>query len=691
MPKYKHASYGNETIRLENGRIRVDVHKRLTGWGWAEIHAGDGTYVGVLDHLGEVMLRDQEMPMRLEAAHAVRSSGTFGERLTFAVASLVVQQKLKGTSFEQWIHYPFAEPAMEGEVTLTVPPDEAALLLSFRLRSRSNLFARYVRGPWVKFGEGDFGTAKTDAIFPGVEWLQGEEWSSGTDWFKDPWAQRFAPHPNKVAVPLMAISRGGVFAALAWDPRQDATRWFNDRVHRPQPVFAAPNFIDRMNNQLMGLMVPDAQGEGAENRVYADPPLELHKDQEVRFDAELRIGAGDSLDAVVDWVKRHGLPPPPPPRWPLEQALERIATAYNTRFWHEGKGFGFAQHPGAEGPHEPGFAEGYLRLFPNGAAAAGLREKLAWCRSQPGYAKPHSRFGAVSRIRDMTPERLAAYGEELLSYQRVDGAFPFDPDGRHYMKDDFVVAREYLEPMGHAGDTALDICVVPAAELIALWEATGEPKYRDAAILTLEFCMPMKRPEGGDFWETPLRSPNLLAAGHAALAYTYAFQTFGETRYREKAVYWLRALLPFTHLWQPERLPMMYNTKPCLCSSDWYFANWVRDHVQWEALVTFAAASEMGMDWGALDPEIDWHRYQEGITVAALRWMVDHRDNAWHPHNLPWTLELYRSGALDDCYADTHNSVTGLYGGMVIPPDPIAINLIAILERNMPSKERGST
>ena len=33
--------------------------------------------------------------------------------------------------------------------------------------------------------------------------------------------------------------------------------------------------------------------------------------------------------------------------------------------------------------------------------------------------------------------------------------------------------------------------------------------------------MPMRRPEGGDFWETPLHSPNLLAAGHAANAIGY--------------------------------------------------------------------------------------------------------------------------------------------------------------------------
>ena len=127
---------------------------------------------------------------------------------------------------------------------------------------------------------------------------------------------------------------------------------------------------------------------------------------------------------------------------------------------------------------------------------------------------------------------------------------------------------------------------------------------------------------------------------------------------------------------------MMYNTKPCLCASDWYFANWVRDHVQWEVLETFAQSISLGIDWGQVDPDLDWHRYQEGITVAALRWMIDHREGNWRPHNLPWTAEIYEQGLLDDCFADTHNSTTGNYGGMGILPDVIAVNLLDILNRD---------
>ena len=143
-----------------------------------------------------------------------------------------------------------------------------------------------------------------------------------------------------------------------------------------------------------------------------------------------------------------------------------------------------------------------------------MQKKLDWCRQQPDCSESRRSYKLTG-----SKEEQLKYGRELLSYQREDGSFPFDPDGRHYVKDDFVVAREYLEPMGLSMDTALDLSITPVTDLLLLAEATGEEAFRDAAHKALEYCMPLTRPEGGDFWETPLHSPNLYAAGHAAIAY----------------------------------------------------------------------------------------------------------------------------------------------------------------------------
>jgi hypothetical protein len=683
MPVYQHATYAGETITLMNPSIRLDIHKRVTGWGWVEIFTPQGKCMGILDHLGELLLRDQEIPMRLQADSAVREEviadkdHPVGQRLVFQVKSLILKEKLKNSSFEPWMNYPLDIHCMVGEVSLTLAPDRPVFTLKYRLVSKANQYARYVRGPWLKVGEGVFGAAKDDAILPGVEWLEGEEWSSGTDWFKDPWAMRWIPHPNKVAIPVMAVSHGGVGIGLAWNPKQHSSGWFNYHRNLPQPLFASPNFIDRQNNHLLGLMVPDVEIEAQENQVYREPPLELHLEQRVEFDAEIFLVEGNSLDVVVDWVRRHGMPEPPEPRWPFPEALERIAQAYNHTYWHEGRGFGVEQHPNSAHPVVPRFAEWFIQEHPESGLAKELQAKVEWCREKNPPKEP-------------SMDELEQRGREIVSWQREDGSFPFDPKGRHYRKDDFVVATTYLEPMGLEGDTALDITILPAMELLEIiLKVTGNPSdpacgqrssVREAARKALDYCLDMKRPEGGDFWETPLHAPNLFAAGHAAIAYALGYRVFADEKYLKRAVHWIRALLPFTHLWQPADKAMMYNTKPCLCSSDWFFANWVRDHVQWEVLETFAISHRLAIRWDEIDPEIDWKMYQRGITVAVMRWMLDHRIENWLPHNLPWTLELFREGKMDLCFADTHNTMTGNYGGAGIMPDIVAMNIYAALD-----------
>ena len=673
-PAYKRASYSKEYIELKNSQLRLLMFRRINGWGWGELYSVDGKLMAVLDHLGELMLRDQDIPMRFEAEDVGRINSKEGESLVFKVKSVVARDNLKGTSFDQWMHYPLNEPAITGEVTLTLSPDKPLIYLKYRLKSTGNYYARYIRGPWLKVGEASFGTEKTDAIFPGVEWTVSDEWSSGIDWFKDPWALRSVPHPYQVAIPLMALSHDGTGIGMSWNPNQVATRWFNYRSHRPQPVFAAPNFIDRMNNNLMGLMIPDATIEGHQNEVTAAIPLELKIGQMVQFDAEIWLSNGNSLDVIIDWVKRNNFPQPPSPKWPLKETLDKIASAYNSNLWHEGEGFGVKQGANVNWVSKsvPLFMERYISENKNSHVGRELKKKIEWCLSESGKNKTKSS--------EKNLEQLKAQGDKIIAIQNEDGSFAFEPDGRHFRKDDFKVATSFIEPMGLDGATALEITLSPALELITIARESGEEKYKSAARKSLEFCMSMTRPEGGDFWETPLHAPNLLAAGNAAITYFEAYRLFGDERYKQKAIYWIRSVIPFTHLWQPKEVSMMYNTKPCLCSSDWYFSNWVRDHVQWEVLSVFSKSFQRGIRWSEIDPELDWDRFHEGITVAAIRWMNIHTDDNWRPHNIPDSYEAYIKGDYDYCYPDTHNSITGNYGGMLILPDPIAVNIQAILD-----------
>ena len=76
------------------------MFKRIGGWGWGEVSTPTGKLMGVLDHLGEIMLRDQDIPMRFEAENVEFKTGETGESLIFKVKSVVARKNLKGTSFE---------------------------------------------------------------------------------------------------------------------------------------------------------------------------------------------------------------------------------------------------------------------------------------------------------------------------------------------------------------------------------------------------------------------------------------------------------------------------------------------------------------------------------------------------------------------------------------------------------------
>jgi hypothetical protein len=472
---------------------------------------------------------------------------------------------------------------------------------------------------------------------------------------------------------------------LAWNPLEavlPGKRYL-------QPVYASPNFLDRANNHLMGLVLPSVAWGWEENAppvhstkpaVAGPAPLELSPSTPIHVEAEVFLVKGNSLSVMVDWVKRHGLPEPPTPRYPLAEAMDHIARQYNTSFWHEGRGWGKTADEAHAFP--PLFLERYAREGHDRETAKGLAEKLAWGRKQieSGQLKLGPPPGGTRDLALWPKEAQLARGRELVSYQTEDGSFRFDPEGRH--KTQFTLYCDSIfKPLGIKGDTALDLSVEPAMNLLLLADSTGEQQFRTAARKALDYCLTMQRPEGGDWWETPLHSPNVLAAGHAAIAYYLGYKAFNDPRYLEKAIYWVRTILPFTHLWQPEEVTELYNTKPCLNMTAWYLSNWVTRHVQWEVLQSFAMSSSLGIDWGKIDPEIDWHRFQKGITVAALRWMVDHNDLTHKATPSPSDADLVKRGLLDTYFYDTHDSVNGDYRGALIPPDPIAINLEAVLGR----------
>ncbi len=213
-------------------------------------------------------------------------------------------------------------PLLKGLIRLTLPKDSAALRLDYDLTWIGPNGFVSLRGPWLLAGADSFGFHKTDGVFPGIEWLRTDEWSSNQSAMMWPLSERTAPHPFKVSTPLMAVSHEGDTISLSWDPLCPIAEKRPMQVeYYPQPVFSSPDAVNHADQHLMGLMLPTSAMTHVENDPMPRSVTPFPRGAKIRFAAEIALGNGTSVDALADYVKRHGLPEPPKPKKPLEEQL----------------------------------------------------------------------------------------------------------------------------------------------------------------------------------------------------------------------------------------------------------------------------------------------------------------------------------------------------------------------------------
>ncbi|MBP6964182.1 MAG: hypothetical protein KBC96_07240 [Armatimonadetes bacterium] len=487
------------------------------------------------------------------------------------------------------------------EWVFKMEPDRPNVSISHSVKTDKPLDIGHFSGPMVCAGDGGFGARKDEGLFPGLEYLLTEQ-SSGTEFVHPPDNLRTVPHPNKVTIPLMAIRNGSTLVTLEWDPLQ---KWAAG-TDRPASVFASPNFLDGQENHLMGIFAPSVPDYTPENRVVADRPFRLEAGNSLRLEATLGVRSESAtiLDAVGEWVARHGVPEPPETGLKPYEMMNLSEEAFLGTAWIKDKA---GWNHTITGPVSfDAMIANYLYARNNRTYDAKKSEEIA------AVVNP-----AIEAVRADLPlstalyagdvpaalTRAFAHAESLIKSQREDGSWAYTPDKEH-------------EVFGTPGDTSSGLTALRSKELLEHALITGDATARDAGLKGLAFLDTTARPEGAQTWELPLHVPDILASAHLVTAYLNGYRITDEKRYLDRAVYWAKSGLPFVYLWSAADQPIMrYGTIPVF-GSTWYDKQpWFGVIVQWCGLEYGYALDKLAEH----DSSMPWKQIARGILHCAVQ------------------------------------------------------------------------
>ncbi|MDZ7617523.1 MAG: hypothetical protein U1E05_10990, partial [Patescibacteria group bacterium] len=144
-------------------------------------------------------------------------------------------------------------------------------------------------------GLGTFGESKTQAVLPGVEYLEDEPSSSEAD-VRGAKADRRVVESQKLCLPMMSVVAGGRYVGLVWS-----------RGDRPAAVFDSPDRVFRSGGHLMGLWFPGVGDYRLENELHAFRPFPITANTPLPFSATLMGGLGETVEpAVRQYVRLAG-------------------------------------------------------------------------------------------------------------------------------------------------------------------------------------------------------------------------------------------------------------------------------------------------------------------------------------------------------------------------------------------------
>lgn len=469
---------------------------------------------------------------------------------------------------------------------LAATKDPYWLQVDVELTASRTFYLRNFTSPRLLVGDGAFGDARAEAVFPGVEYLERGERSSSRLDYHTPDYFRTVPHPKKITYPLMAVTLGDRMFMLRWDYPQPE----GDGLQTPAAGFASPNFVDGQKNHLMTLFWPSVPGDVPENGWEARTPVELQAGEQLKIRYWLNvlrkrlIRASDAIPVCFHEKENREPPVSKAPRdFEAERALSRIA--YTKSCWREeARGWNHALPAtgGRWAPHPYAFNLQFLEaeraVMPPGPECDRIDQIIekATARLWEGRSK-RSGGSDISFVGDSIVSCVEARGGHargLMRSQREDGSWGFQPaDAR----------RAELGPKGKA---EIGIVANRAIPILQYALMTGDREAEASGLKALEHMKRYVIPRAAQVWEIPVHTPDIMGSARGAEAYRLGYEITGNREYLDRVHYWLDTALPFVYFWGHPRHPYWLNaTTPVFGATHYVAPNWEGLPVQWCGLV----------------------------------------------------------------------------------------------------------
>ena len=537
------------------------------------------------------------------------------------------------------------------EMQWTLAEDAKRIKTECQLQTDGNRELLAFRGPVLYAGQGRNREKKTAALFPGLEFLEGDERSSSARDAAPPLDNRLVPHPYKITVPVLAVEMQKTLVGIIWNPLET---WDGEN-QMLSAIFASPNWHQRQKNHALGVFLPTIPTWVQENHTEASIPYPLISSRPISIKTEIIVdGNASILDAVAHWTDAYGTPEPlQPPRSDEEEILlsrhgfmhttwdENTRKSRHCVDWaaHNEPGFGTLLWYDYLATKDEQIKERVLEIIsntvadagPGGLAARGSCHILRW--EFPFYIG--SLNAALAYMEAEMQQRIAT--------QESDGSWRWHP------------TNEKTAILGKAGEAVLGTCAESALLLLKHARITGNRTSRESGLKALEFMKQFSLPRGAQMWECPMYQPDVLAAAHAIGAYVEAYELTQEKGHLKRAMYWAETALPFLYHWHlPDRPGMHFASIPVF-GTTFYTHPWFGVPVQWNGLVL--AYYLQRLDQHTQDER--WHQIAEGITISAM-------------------YQQWEDGELKGTYPD------GFYGfctegkGPHLNPEDIMVNVYAL-------------